>query len=92
MAFRTVVVALCLLLSVVSAAVLPAAFTRTDVLVHPGAPAHPPHAVAVANARAAPLPAPTVTFHALPTLRAHTGTRVEVSYEPIEQHGYIVRF
>ena len=76
----------------VCASALPPAYTRTEVLQHPGAPLFPSKSVAIATAHGAALPAPSVVYSALPTQRFHTGTKVTVHYEPIEQHGYVIRY
>ncbi|KAF2367152.1 hypothetical protein FHG87_002088 [Trinorchestia longiramus] len=71
---------------------LPQSHVSQRVLVEPGESQLPSKAVAYSAAAAAPVPAPQIIYTQLPTETHHTGTKVTVHYEPIETHGYIVRF
>ena len=58
----------------------------------PGAATLPSKAQAYSAAHNAPVPNPQITYKQLPTNVVNEGTRVTVEYEPIEQHGYIIRW
>lgn len=72
--------------------VLPQSHTSQRVLVEAVPSGLPSEAVAYSAVQALPVPAPVVTYEQLPTIRYHTGTKVTVHHEPIEQHGYIISF
>ena len=72
--------------------VLPQSNVQQRVLVEPGPAVHPTYAVAQSNAQNAAVPEPIITYSQLPTEVVNHGTKITVSHEPVEQHGYIIRF
>ena len=72
--------------------VLPQSHVSQRILVDPGVSSLPSKATAYSAAQSAPLPVPTVTLRQLPTEVKQTGTKVTVHHEPVERHGYIIRY